>query len=337
MLLATTLRHFLSSVRFSRYKNWKMSVSAFSQTASQSSAGSVLTVFSPTTMETIHAEQDVKGHIRTRRPTTAKLLSKTKRKRPTISGPIGPIKNSRGPDFIRSEQFVIVPGIKDCSSTESLFDKGVAEAQKTTRRISASFQKQGPPSSQPTTAKSDFNATTSCQTKLPRRLPMTLSMTSATKAWLTSSSTFDVIPSLDTIQQDENVPPPDHGVSSPPKSTVLPKSQLPKSRTMNVLTDIKSSISRPSLVSRSANPRAFGSSSRKTSLSSSTSTLVAASSSRLRLPRPSLTSLSRSSRSTTPEPSQQLLPGQINTAQPSAYWSGRFMALHDRFLAESLN
>ncbi|KAH7019073.1 NRDE protein-domain-containing protein [Ilyonectria destructans] len=266
----------------------------------------------PTTMETIHAEQDVKGHIGTRRPTTAKLLSKPKRKRPTISGPIGPIKNSRGPDFIRSEQFVIVPGIKDCSSTESLFDKGVAEAQKTTRRISASFQKQGPPSSQPTTAKSDFNATTSCQTKLPRRLPMTLSMTSATKAC------------LDTIQQDENVPPPDHGVLSPPKSTTLPKSQLPKSRTMSVLTDIKSSISRPSLVSRSANPRAFGSSSRKTSFSS-----------RIRLPRPSLTSLSRSSRSTTPEPSQQLLPGQINTAQPSAYWSGRFMALHDRFLAEN--
>ncbi|KAF7548972.1 hypothetical protein G7Z17_g6702 [Cylindrodendrum hubeiense] len=288
-------------------------------------------------MDTIHTEQDVKGHIGTRLPMATKLLSKTKRKRPRISGPMGPVKNSRGPDFIRSENLVIVPGIKNCSSEELLLDKEIAEAKKTTRRISASFQKQGPPSSHPTTAKSDFNVTTSCQLNPPKRLPITMSLTSTTKAWLTTSSTFDAIPSLDTIHQDENAPPADHEASIPSQPTARPKSQLPKSRTMSVLTDLKSSISRPSLVSRSGNPRAFSGSSRKTSLSSSTSTLVAASSSRLRLPRPSLTSLSRSSRSTTPEISIQLLPGQINTAQPSAYWSGRFMALHDRFLGESLN
>ncbi|KPM39598.1 hypothetical protein AK830_g6955 [Neonectria ditissima] len=290
-------------------------------------------------METLLAERNVKSHLGSRLPTTAKLLARTKRKRPTISEPVGPIKNSRGPDFVRSENLVIVPGIKDCGSDESLLDKEV-EAKQTTRRISASFQKQGLPSSHPTIAKSEFSVTASCQKGLPQRilpqrLPKTMSMTSATKAWLTSSSSFDIIPSLDTIPQDENAPPLDHGALPPKQPTVLPKSQLPKSRTMSVLTDLKSSFSRPSLASRCANSRAF--SGRKTSQPSSTSTLVAASSSHLRLPQSSLTSLSKSSRSTTPETPLQLLPGQINTAQPSAYWSGRFVALHDRFLAESLN
>ncbi|KAH7157414.1 hypothetical protein B0J13DRAFT_617511 [Dactylonectria estremocensis] len=292
-------------------------------------------------MATTHAEVGTIGHNISRLPKTttaaAKLLSKTKRKRPTISGPLGPIKNSRGPDFVRSEHLIIVPEIKDCSSEESLFVKGVSEAKKTARRISASFQKQGPPSSQSTTARSDFNATTTCQINPPKRLPITMSLTATTTSWITPSLTFDIMPGLDTIPQDENAPPPDHEAVSPRQPTVPPKSQLTKSRTLSVLTDLKSSISRPSLASRSANSRALGGSSRVTSLSSSASTLVAASSSCLRPPRPSLTSVSRSSSSSTPETPRQLLPGQIGKAQPSAYWSGRFMALHDRFLAESLD
>ncbi|KAH7175428.1 hypothetical protein EDB81DRAFT_895954 [Dactylonectria macrodidyma] len=291
-------------------------------------------------MATSHAEQGTVGHNISRLPkstSTTKLLSKTKRKRPTISGPMGPIKNSRGPDFVRSEQLIIVPAIKDCSSEESLFVKGISEAKKTTRRISASFQKQGPPSSHPTTAKSDFNATTTCQINPSKRLPTTMSLTATTKSWITPNLTFGNMPSHDTIPQDENAPPPGHEAVSPRQPTAPPKSQLTKSRTLSVLTDLKSSISRPSLASRSANSRAFSGSSRKTSLSSSASTLVAASSSCLRPPRPSLTSLSRSSSSSTPETPHQLQPGQIDKAQPSAYWSGRFMALHDRLLAESLD
>ncbi|KAK7402399.1 hypothetical protein QQX98_011841, partial [Neonectria punicea] len=206
-------------------------------------------------METLLPERDVKSHISSRLPTPAKLLARTKRPRPTISGPIGPIKNSRGPDFVRSENLVIVPGIKDCGSDESLLDKEV-EAKKTTRRISASFQKQGPPSSHATIAKSDFNVTAACRESLPQRsppqrLPKTMSLTQATKAWLASSSSFDLIPSFDIIPHDENAPPSPQEAPPPKAPTAtLPKSQLPKSRTMSILTDLKSSISRPSLASR---------------------------------------------------------------------------------------
>ncbi|KAK7422954.1 hypothetical protein QQZ08_009312 [Neonectria magnoliae] len=296
-------------------------------------------------METLLPERDVKSHKSSRLPTPAKLLARTKRPRPTISGPVGPIKNSRGPDFIRSKNLVIVPGIKDCGSDESLLDKEV-EAKKTTRRISASFQKQGPPSSHATIAKSDFNVTAACRESLPQRsppqrsppqrLPKTMSLTQATKAWLASSSSFDLIPSFDIIPHDENTPPSQEAPPPAPTAT-LPKSQLPKSRTMSILTDLKSSISRPSLASRCANSRAFSGASHKTSQSSPTSTLITGSSSGLCLPQPSLALLSKASQSNTPETPPQLLPGQVNKAQPSAYWSGRFVSLHDRFLAESLN
>ncbi|KAH6894473.1 hypothetical protein B0T10DRAFT_252631 [Thelonectria olida] len=280
----------------------------------------------------------------TRLPTPAQLLGRSKRKRPRISEPIGPVKNSRGPDVVRSENLTIVPGIKDCSPSEFLPDEEAADAKKTTRRISASFNKQGnqPLSSCPTVAKSDFNATTLSQS-LKSRLPTkNTPLTQGRKVALTASSTFNIIPSLDKIPQDhaqnENIPPADSGASPPPhQQPTLPKSQLPKSRTMSVLTELKTSISRPTLASRTGSSRLFGGSSRKTSRSSSSSTLLGASSSRLRLPRQSLTSLPHPSRPTTPEDDPSpMLPGQINTAQSSAYWSGRFMSLHDRFLAESL-
>ncbi|KAF7563868.1 hypothetical protein G7046_g282 [Stylonectria norvegica] len=258
-----------------------------------------------------------------------------KLRRPNISSPIGPVKFSRGPDLTRSSTLTIVPGIKDCTTTASSSPLLTSPPPdlKTTRRVSAGFHAPGPLASSPTVAKSPFNV---CSVPGAAARPLRKMVASEARGGLTTSLTFDLLPRMEDMVQDENVPPSADGVSSPltttTASTPVIKSQLPKSRTMSVLHDLKTSISRPSLTARSVNSRSFAGSSRKTSSSSTTSTFVASSTSRLRLPRPSLTSLSRSSRSTSPEP----LPQQIATAQPSAYWTGRFVALQDRFLSENL-
>ncbi|KAF5024196.1 hypothetical protein F66182_3710 [Fusarium sp. NRRL 66182] len=289
-------------------------------------------------MDTFRIGLENRASSRLRRPTPANVFSRGKRKRPVISAPIGPVKNSRGPDFTRSDTLIIVPAIKDCSE-ESLSDKENSEAKRTTRRISASFSTHGSLTSPPTVAKSGLTATTSCQsltTAIPRNpLSPGSSLKNASKTGLTKSSSYGVYPSLDTIIQDENVPPPDHKESAPPASSSKPKgsSRLPKSRTLHVLNEIKTSISRSSLNSKPFSSRPLDDQSRKTSASSSNS-LFTSSTSRLRLPRASLTSLSRSSSSSTTVTEVQSDPNQITTSQPSAYWSGRFVALHDRFLSE---
>ncbi|KAJ4009665.1 hypothetical protein NW752_009253 [Fusarium irregulare] len=262
---------------------------------------------------------------------------RSKRKRPVISGPIGPVKNSRGADFVRSDTLIIVPTIKDCCSDDSSSDKENAQAKKTTRRISASFSTQGSLASPPTVAKSGLTATTSHQSLLTttpvKPLPTTASFTNFSRKTLANSSSFGVYSSVDTSIQDENVPPLDHKEAAPP-SQGMNKSRLPKSRTLTVLSDIKSSISRP-LSSKSSTPQrhTLADQSRKTSASSSSS-LLSAGTSKLRLARSSLTSMSASRCSSTSTMETPSDPRQITKSQPSAYWSGRFMSLHDRFLSE---
>ncbi|KAI1069386.1 hypothetical protein LB507_008754 [Fusarium sp. FIESC RH6] len=263
---------------------------------------------------------------------------RSKRKRPVISRPIGPVKNSRGADFVRSDTLIIVPTIKDCCSDDSSSDKENAQAKKTTRRISASFSTHGSLASPPTVAKSGLTATTSHQSLLTttpvKPLPTTASFTNFSRKTLANSSSFGVYSSVDTSIQDENVPPLDHKEAAPP-SQGMNKSRLPKSRTLTVLSDIKSSISRP-LSSKSSTPQrhTLADQSRKTSASSSSS-LLSAGTSKLRLARSSLTSMSASRcSSTTSTMETPSNPRQITKSQPSAYWSGRFMSLHDRFLSE---
>ncbi|KAM0191022.1 hypothetical protein ACHAPQ_002529 [Fusarium lateritium] len=293
-------------------------------------------------MDALRAGFENRASSRLRLPTAANVFSRSKRKRPVISAPMGPIKNSRGPDFTRSETFIIVPTIKDCASDESLSDKENTEAKKTTRRISASFSTHGSLASPPTVAISGIIATTSYQSlnkAAPiKALPTTSSFQSVSNATIAKGYSFSVYPSLESIIQDENVPPPDHKESAPQVSASQPmnKSRLPKSRTLSVLSDLKTSISRPSLNTKQSSSRTLADQSRKTS-ASSTSSLFASSTSRLRLPRSSLTSISRSSSSSTTATEVQPDPNQITTSQPSAYWSGRFVSLHDRFLSEDFS
>ncbi|KAF4464492.1 hypothetical protein FALBO_8682 [Fusarium albosuccineum] len=291
-------------------------------------------------MDSLRAGLESRGPSRIRLSASTKNLTRVKRKRPIISEPIGPIKNSRGPDFARSETFKIVPRIKDCIPDEPPASGEDSIARKTTRRLSASFLTQGPLASPPTVAKSNLNITTTSQvpTKKKKATPIISSLRSASKSALKTTSSFNVFPSFETVVQDENVPPPDHEIVNPSATASKPlnKSRLPKSRTLTVLSDIKSSISRSSLNSRTANFRSMGSQSRQASASSS-NTNFQSNSSRIRLPRPSLTSMSRSSSSSTTGTQSQPDPQQITTAQPSAYWSGRFVALNDRFLSEEFD
>ncbi|KAM5346365.1 hypothetical protein ACJ41O_009370 [Fusarium nematophilum] len=290
-------------------------------------------------MDSLRGGLESRASSQSRMSTPARILARAKRKRPTISAPIGPIKNSRGPDFTRSETFKIVPAIKDCGSDESLPEKENVDAKAATRRISASFSTRGPLASTPTVAKSDIKATMACKIPTKTTPPKLATLKTASKATLNTSSSYSLFPSLETVIQDENVPPPGQGASSPPIAAPLkvPKNRLPKSRTLSVLVELKTSMSRPSLNARPANVRALGDQSRQNSRqvsSSSASTIFGPSASRIRLPRPSLTSMSRSSSSSTAETQPPPDPQQISTAQPSAYWSGRFIALHDRFMAE---
>lgn len=279
-------------------------------------------------MEAIRAGLESRRRSRSRFSTSANPLSRTKKQRPTISGPIGPVKNSRGPDLIRSEKFMIVPGIKDCSSEEDSSSLGAKEAA---RRISAGFPTHGPLAAIPTVAGSNVSVATTCQvSKTTKPYKELFKPSSKSRPSLKPSATFHLLSSVDSMFQDENMPPASSG--PPMAQKPIQKTQLPKSRTMNVLSELKSSMS--------ANARPMGSQpvgqeSRKSS-TSSTSTLLPSSSSRLRMPQASLKSLTRSSSSTSPEPQSPLDPRQISTAQKSAYWSGRFVALNDRFLAEGL-
>ncbi|KAF4449067.1 hypothetical protein F53441_7611 [Fusarium austroafricanum] len=314
-------------------------------------------------MDTFRASAGSQGRAptRLRLPTPANIFLRGRKKLPIISDPIGPIKNSRGPDFTRSDTLIIVPAINDCSgSDESLSDKENNEARKNTRRISASFSKLGSLASPPTVAKSGLTVTSGTSSSKTGLKSISTSCLNATSASTLNSATFShqnlsnavplkPLPTVTSFQnlpktkqakehagastsfeptpQDENTPLTDHKESMLP-SAPQGKSRLPKSRTFGVLSDLKNSIPRPSKVHAPAADKP----SRKTSASSTTSSLFA-STSRLRLSRISLASRSSSS-STTVTPEVKPDPSLITKSQPSAYWSGRFVTLHDRFLAE---
>ncbi|TID06308.1 hypothetical protein CH35J_000916 [Colletotrichum higginsianum] len=97
------------------------------------------------------------------------------------------------------------------------------------------------------------------------------------------------------------------------------KKRLPKSRTLTVLSNLTASLSRSSLAS-------FAGSERKTSQHTVSSRKTSSSS----------TFASNAPTRTATPTSPEVNPLIITTAQPSAYWSGRFLSLQDRFQGESL-
>ncbi|RYO97139.1 hypothetical protein DL765_011308 [Monosporascus sp. GIB2] len=114
-----------------------------------------------------------------------------------------------------------------------------------------------------------------------------------------------------------------------PNSRQKPKARpsIPRSRTLNVFSNITNSLSRSSLVSFTRNDSRHPS----TSTTATTSTRGTADSS---------TTESRFgmsiSTSSIRAVSGNTSPAKIRTAQSSAYWTGRFVALHDKFRSEML-
>ncbi|KAI0973373.1 hypothetical protein F4678DRAFT_459505 [Xylaria arbuscula] len=112
---------------------------------------------------------------------------------------------------------------------------------------------------------------------------------------------------------------------SPSKNKTKSRLSISKSRTFNVFSNLTASLSRTSL------GQLTSSDSRRTSTSSKTTTF--------KDPTPYMNSQSASSTSSQALPNPRLEttnPRQIHTAQSSAYWAGRFMALQDRFQSEVL-
>ncbi|TFB07778.1 hypothetical protein CCMA1212_000390 [Trichoderma ghanense] len=261
---------------------------------------------------------------------------KDKKRRPLISAPVGPVKSSRGADLIRSERLIIVPTIDDCetASSDSTLRHNSRLPTHNLRHISDSFRSDGQLSSSPTDESCDIASTPTTkaclESKSSKKLRRSLLSTTSSipkPSFKTTQLTVSV-----AAQQDENTPPASDGRFHLKPPAQRAASKLPKSRTMSVLHELKASVSRPSLVARSVNASTFGGPSAKSSPSSSGTTMTPIKLSELNVSQPSTTSLARSAQSYTSEAPTF----QISNAQSSAYWTGRFMALHDRFSAENL-
>ncbi|KAM0525524.1 hypothetical protein ACHAPE_000231 [Trichoderma viride] len=260
------------------------------------------------------------------------MRGREKNRRPLISAPIGPVKNSRGADFIRSERLIIVDAIKDCEtdSSSSIRERRLPLPIQTPRHISAEFHSDGQLENSPSVANSDIAATPTIKIcsnlKPPKKSRKSLLPTSSIP-----KPSFRTVP-VATLVQDENIPPAPDGFLHPDPPNQRLASKLPKSRTMCALHDLKASISRPSLAVRSINTSAFTGSSSKSSPSSTRTVATLWNPSKSNLVQPSTASLANSA--------QTYLSGspfmRISIAQSSSYWSGRFVALHDKYSSEDL-
>ncbi|RYP08234.1 hypothetical protein DL764_002049 [Monosporascus ibericus] len=243
-----------------------------------------------------------------------------------------------------------------------------ASTSNSTRRLSASFMTDGPLTSNPTTAYSSIIAPKTC-TNLPaprgtlssskssnlplpesyrpggrRASPTNIPLPEASIA--TSYATATVVLNL----QRENIALSASyaSVADTRKdsldlaaSRMLPKvsrsnskqkhkarPNIPRSRTLDVFSNITHSLSRSSLASFTRNDSRHPSN----STTATKSTVGAADSSTTE----SRFGISTSTFSSIRAIAGNTSPAKIRMAQPSAYWTGRFVALHDRFRSEML-
>ncbi|KAK7935593.1 hypothetical protein PG985_001088 [Apiospora marii] len=121
------------------------------------------------------------------------------------------------------------------------------------------------------------------------------------------------IPTLYPQANNENVPP--NGSKESLKTKYKPFGSLPKSRTLNVFSNLTSSLSRGSLPSFSRTPSMSSTTGASESVDQGSRTASVASSHK---------------------PEVVVNPRQVTGAQSCEYWTGRFMALQDRFHSEML-
>ncbi|KAK7220758.1 hypothetical protein V2G26_008761 [Clonostachys chloroleuca] len=273
---------------------------------------------------------------------STRLGLRLKPPRPTISAPIGPVRTSRGEDFSRSETLTIVSEIQDCAAPRPVppLTSNLPVPTKPSRKILTSLSTQSL-TSKPTVAQSKVTATIGIYAPVKKVSINKLREASSiglgprpahVTTRLPKSSTTSVLFNPDTSIQDENVPPTGDN-STKQSTTTLPGVSTPRSRTMTVLQELKSSITRPSANAKetpSIPPESFIS-------GSSDSFGTPSSCSNLHLPT------TQSPISSTPSPCDSSRssaePGcsQINGAKPSQFWTGRFVSLHDKLSSEKLD
>ncbi|KAJ3485605.1 hypothetical protein NLG97_g6781 [Lecanicillium saksenae] len=263
-----------------------------------------------------------------------------------ISSPIGPVKNSRGPDFTRSEGLIIVDAIRDCGpSDENESIDSVAAALPEKKKALSLFARK-------TLLKTQSLASLAspAKTVAPHSVTTPRSKfdqdeisSSISKLKSASISTTTVFTVNGDHEYTHTTKPPES--VSPPKSRLRFATKLPKSKTMNVLQDIKNSApSRANIPSTIRRPQA-----KKSDISLKQPDMPKMDifrSLRRRSREESVSSNRHSSTTniTTPDSSGQIdetteylpRPGQVVHAQTSAYWTGRFITLRDRLSTEHM-
>lgn len=265
-----------------------------------------------------------------------------------ISSPFGPVKNSRGPDLIRSDDFIIVDAIKDCGLAASSSEDVPQGANKPDKKMGISILarrtllKRQSLVTLTSTPKSDSqSAATTPRCKNFDEVEMRLSVSKLKSAANSTTSLFTVKHDHEYTHTSKPQKP-----RSPLQSKTKFATKLPKSRTMSVLQDIKNSVPRRTHFPTSASKPLYKKS--DPNLKQAEMATMDRLRSRRRLSREESAPSSRHSCTTnitTPDLGSQCidhkqqaeaLPGQIMNAQTSAYWSGRFTALRDRFSTEHM-
>ncbi|KDN61278.1 hypothetical protein CSUB01_08700 [Colletotrichum sublineola] len=193
------------------------------------------------------------------------------------------------------------------------------------RRLSASFSGGGPLSSNPTVASSSITAITG------RAAPPTgqhQGIHTSTHGEDMEDNTLRSIgssPILGSSDQQARYPhqhPETH--SRPPSRGGADRKRLPKSRTLTVLSSLTASLSKSSLTSFTGSERKTSQQTVPSRKTSTSSTFGSSAPTRTATPTPTTT--------TTVDDNPLI----VTTAQSSAYWTGRFVSLQDRFHGESL-
>ncbi|PQK16739.1 hypothetical protein BB8028_0006g10580 [Beauveria bassiana] len=261
-----------------------------------------------------------------------------------ISSPIGPVKNSRGADFTRSDGLIIVDAIKDCGppkDDDEFEDPGAVFPEKK-MAISMFARKTLFKTQSLASLSSASRGVMQASSTTPRRR-VDDDLSSLSKLKSASASTTTIFTDTGDHEYTHATRLPDHG--SLHKSKLKFATKLPQSKTMNVLQDIKNSVPyRRNVTSTISKPHI-----KKLDASlkpSDAPRVVVLRSLTRRSQEESVSSSTRSSTTniTTPDSSKQMNdavetppnPRQIVHAQPSAYWSGRFTTLRDHLCNEHM-
>lgn len=255
--------------------------------------------------------------------------------RPNISEPVGPIKSSRGPDFTRSESLIVVEGIHDCQFAGKRDTKA---STKMGRRISSSLVKGGVLSPNVAAANARLPSESTEGTKHEGRRLSISSLISKPKIPLSVSTNMLQIRRKPVARADGDQRTGNQIHSQPPVALKSFVTRLPRSQTTRDVSNLTFYTKSASGIQINNNTddvpmQRFSVSQVNVDASSTTSTLESPTDSRTQISQSSMSSIDISM----PNTPQGSYFNEIDIAQPSKYWTGRFVSLEDRLYAEGLS